>query len=338
MTKEEIQKKYHQERIRCLNVEDFVKILDIFNSSLKEDDWYNNEQYTYYSPKLDTVVYSDKGDEILASHVIKEFENNWLIEDGQTISQKLETQSKIDEIRNLVEEGSKKAQEKDYLYDSIESIASYDARVAKEFLSLLDENGNIKPVNNDMIFEELSKEFVAPLTNFEKIKRKNQKLLFEHREEHGFISDEFLQSIKYYSFTPELNNFLNNRDTVNLPNVIKRYNYELYSEDALKEWEERVNQINLSDILDDIKIVKNENVELLNSLKNGVEYVHHPNHYGGENNVYEAIKIIEAHDLNFNEGNVIKYLLRYKKKNGFEDLEKALWYMNRLVENYKKNN
>lgn len=69
-----------------------------------------------------------------------------------------------------------------------------------------------------------------------------------------------------------------------------------------------------------------------------VEYVHHPNHYGGENNVYEAIKIIEAHDLNFVEGNVVKYLLRYKKKNGFEDLEKALWYMNRLVENYKKNN
>lgn len=64
--------------------------------------------------------------------------------------------------------------------------------------------------------------------------------------------------------------------------------------------------------------------------------VDHPAHYGGEDNPFEAIKIIEAHNLSFSEGNVIKYLLRYKKKNGLEDLEKAAWYMNRLVKMAKE--
>ena len=33
------------------------------------------------------------------------------------------------------------------------------------------------------------------------------------------------------------------------------------------------------------------------------ELVNHPNHYRGEDNPYEAIKVIEAGDLNFNLGN-----------------------------------
>jgi hypothetical protein len=60
-----------------------------------------------------------------------------------------------------------------------------------------------------------------------------------------------------------------------------------------------------------------------------MEAVNHPQHYGGENNPYEAIKIILAHDLNFNRGNVIKYVLRAgKKENEIEDLKKAMFYLN----------
>ena len=66
------------------------------------------------------------------------------------------------------------------------------------------------------------------------------------------------------------------------------------------------------------------------------EMVNHPNHYGGENNPYEAIKVIEAWDLNFNLGNVIKYVSRSDKKNNkLEDLEKAAWYLNRAIQNLK---
>lgn len=63
----------------------------------------------------------------------------------------------------------------------------------------------------------------------------------------------------------------------------------------------------------------------------GLNNVHHPKHYGGEDNPYEAIKIIEAYNMDFTEGNVLKYLLRYKKKNGMEDLRKAHWYLTRLI-------
>ncbi len=66
------------------------------------------------------------------------------------------------------------------------------------------------------------------------------------------------------------------------------------------------------------------------------ESVNHPKHYGGEDNTYEAIKVIEAYNLNFVEGNIIKYLLRYKLKNGIEDLKKSQWYLNRLIESKEK--
>jgi hypothetical protein len=68
------------------------------------------------------------------------------------------------------------------------------------------------------------------------------------------------------------------------------------------------------------------------------EFVNHPNHYGGEENVYEAIKIIEAWNLNFCLGNVIKYTLRAGKKNtnAIEDLQKAKWYLDREIKKHGK--
>ena len=40
------------------------------------------------------------------------------------------------------------------------------------------------------------------------------------------------------------------------------------------------------------------------------EMVNHPQHYGGEDNLYEAIKVIEAWDLDFHLGNTVKYISR----------------------------
>jgi hypothetical protein len=62
-------------------------------------------------------------------------------------------------------------------------------------------------------------------------------------------------------------------------------------------------------------------------------WVNHPKHYGGKDNPYEAIKVIEAWNLNFNLGNVIKYISRSGKKDEVkQDLEKALWYLKREIE------
>jgi len=69
------------------------------------------------------------------------------------------------------------------------------------------------------------------------------------------------------------------------------------------------------------------------------EKVNHPSHYqSGEveedgTSKYEAIKVIEAWDLNFHLGNVVKYISRAGKKseNNIEDLKKAEWYLNRYI-------
>lgn len=64
------------------------------------------------------------------------------------------------------------------------------------------------------------------------------------------------------------------------------------------------------------------------------EEIDHPMHYGGDT-IYEAIKVIEAWSLNFNLGNVLKYIRRAgnkDKSDALEDLQKAVWYLNREIE------
>lgn len=53
----------------------------------------------------------------------------------------------------------------------------------------------------------------------------------------------------------------------------------------------------------------------------------HPEHYKQHPSGVEAIDIIEH--LDFNIGTAIKYLWRFKQKNGDEDLKKAIWYIDR---------
>jgi uncharacterized protein DUF3310 len=63
------------------------------------------------------------------------------------------------------------------------------------------------------------------------------------------------------------------------------------------------------------------------------EEIDHPAHYGGADNPYEAIKVIEAWKLGFNLGNAIKYISRADKKdNTLTDLRKAAWYLQREIE------
>jgi prolyl-tRNA editing enzyme YbaK/EbsC (Cys-tRNA(Pro) deacylase) len=63
--------------------------------------------------------------------------------------------------------------------------------------------------------------------------------------------------------------------------------------------------------------------------------VNHPSHYkmGG----IETIDFIEAKNLSYNLGNVVKYITRADYKgNKIEDLKKAQWYLNREVSNLTK--
>lgn len=71
------------------------------------------------------------------------------------------------------------------------------------------------------------------------------------------------------------------------------------------------------------------------------DMVNHPPHYNRAG--IETIDAIEAMtDKGFEyylQGNIMKYLWRYRYKNGVEDLRKAEWYLNKLIknrENYEK--
>jgi len=60
---------------------------------------------------------------------------------------------------------------------------------------------------------------------------------------------------------------------------------------------------------------------------------------GGDHYKKRAIQPIDyilENELGFCEGNIIKYVTRYKDKNGLEDLEKAQQYLDFLIEDYKK--
>lgn len=69
------------------------------------------------------------------------------------------------------------------------------------------------------------------------------------------------------------------------------------------------------------------------------EHVNHPDHYGGSDNIYEAIKVIDAWGLGFSLGNTVKYISRAGKKDKqkeVEDLKKALWYLQHHIKNLEK--
>ena len=64
--------------------------------------------------------------------------------------------------------------------------------------------------------------------------------------------------------------------------------------------------------------------------------VAHPAHYQSEDGI-EAIDVIKAFvpdPHSYYMGNVLKYVMRHLQKNGKQDLEKAQWYLNEMIEEY----
>ncbi len=72
------------------------------------------------------------------------------------------------------------------------------------------------------------------------------------------------------------------------------------------------------------------------SYETNDKMVSHPDHY--KSGKYEVIDIIDefTKDLSGTEAvctaNAIKYILRWKKKNGIQDVKKAIWYLQHLVD------
>ena len=67
--------------------------------------------------------------------------------------------------------------------------------------------------------------------------------------------------------------------------------------------------------------------------------VKHPSHY--TDGKIEVIECIEDKRLGYHRGNAIKYICRAGKKDAskeIEDLQKAIWYINREIRNIKRRN
>ena len=67
------------------------------------------------------------------------------------------------------------------------------------------------------------------------------------------------------------------------------------------------------------------------------DMVNHPPHYNHNRLGIECIKAIEASMtedafMGYLKGNIMKYLWRYEYKNQEEDLLKAQWYLNKLID------
>lgn len=69
--------------------------------------------------------------------------------------------------------------------------------------------------------------------------------------------------------------------------------------------------------------------------------VSHPSHYQSETGL-EVIDVIEAFTSELkgieatDTGNVLKYMCRWNSKNGLQDLNKAAWYLQHLIEHEEK--
>ena len=73
-------------------------------------------------------------------------------------------------------------------------------------------------------------------------------------------------------------------------------------------------------------------------MERGLEKVNdsiNPSHY--KSGDIEVIDYILDQNFNYLEGNVIKYVSRYRNKGGIEDLRKARWYLEKLIDENMKN-
>lgn len=138
-------------------------------------------------------------------------------------------------------------------------------------------------------------------------------------------------------------------------NVIKWDNMDFFVHSSLIDLQnDCFNELNKKGILDTdtiVESIKNEidrvvelfrirrriKPELASKSSNVSSTLSRPAHYGGEENPFEAIKIIHHYNLNFNLGNIIKYTLRCGKKDeAIKELEKIKQYADFEIQRLNK--
>jgi hypothetical protein len=101
---------------------------------------------------------------------------------------------------------------------------------------------------------------------------------------------------------------------------------------TIKFWAEVKQQIEktmkFEDVNNEIKVMPNglRRVDI-----NEIKHLMKPKHYENDQQ-YDVIDIIKDYDLNFNEGNAVKYIVRARRKGAhLDDLRKAMHYLDREI-------
>ena len=106
------------------------------------------------------------------------------------------------------------------------------------------------------------------------------------------------------------------------------------SDENLRIYAEMENKVGLlGDVIDHLVRLTRKNED--DTRRN--DPVNHPSHY--TTGRIECIDFITDKGLNFCRGNAVKYITRARRKDPdkeIEDLEKAAWYLNREIEDLKK--
>ena len=105
--------------------------------------------------------------------------------------------------------------------------------------------------------------------------------------------------------------------------------YEISREDFVEEDLEET-QLPVEDTINDVE-------RKLEELFESEDMVNHPPHYNTRSmEVIDIIEVCLENERNpkvaYNMSNVLKYLLRFREKNGMEDLKKCVWYLNRVID------
>ena len=95
----------------------------------------------------------------------------------------------------------------------------------------------------------------------------------------------------------------------------------------------------ISEVSDEMRKKMEGNQPKFLSGKTKEDMVNHPPHYNKAGiETIEAIKAMTDDGFEYYlQGNIMKYLWRYRYKNGAEDLKKAQWYLNELIDVLENN-
>ena len=84
--------------------------------------------------------------------------------------------------------------------------------------------------------------------------------------------------------------------------------------------------------------MKAKQAEQQSDHKEIMDMVNHPPHYNkaGIETIDAIMAATNQNKEGYLQGNVIKYIWRYNYKGGLQDLQKAEWYLKKLIEVYKE--